>query len=122
MNIRARRKRLVENEVIFRDVNKNIQEFVDQEGKALVGKTVPFYCECSRPDCIDRINLTPKEYEELHKTKKHFVTLVGHEFTEVEKIVSKKNSYQMVKKHFTPPKAKDIDLALNEISSSAVSA
>ena len=113
--------RLIENEVIFRDVNKNIQEFIEQEGLAK-GKTVPFYCECSRPDCTQRINLTLKDYEKLHKDKKYFVTIVGHEFSEVEKVINKKNNYQLVEKHFIPPKAENIDLALKQINSSVSAA
>ena len=117
MSSLSRKERLIENEVIFRDVNKNIQEFLQQE-ELTKSKAVSFYCECSRPDCVQRIKLTPHEYEKLHKDNKHFVTLVGHEFSEVEKVLSKKDHYQLVEKHFTPPRAGNIDLALKAINSS----
>jgi hypothetical protein len=121
MRALSRKDRMVENEVIFRDVNKNIQEFIEEEGSS-VGKKIPFYCECSRPTCLKRIDLTPAEYKKLHRSKSHFVIVSGHGFSEVEKIVDKKQGYQVVEKHFQPPKAKDIDLALKSINTSSSAA
>lgn len=112
-----REKRLIENEVIFRDVNKNIKEFI-KEDRGPKEKT-QFYCECSRPKCIERITLTPREYEKLHKDERHFITIAGHEFTEVEKVISKKGAYQVVEKHFKPPKPEEINLALKAINTSS---
>ena len=95
-----------------------MKDFLKEESDIKASEPVPFYCECSAPNCIERIKLTLKEYEDLHKDSRHFVVLVGHEFPEVEKVLKKKSHYQLVEKHITPPKAKDIDLALKSISSS----
>lgn len=111
------KQRMVANEVIFRDVNKNIQEFL--EGESRPEKEIAFYCECASPDCLERINLTPQRYKELHESRKHFIIRPGHEYPEVEKIVSKKDGFQVVEKHFQPPSAKDIDLALKRIDTEA---
>jgi hypothetical protein len=118
----SREDRLIENEVIFRDVNKNMKDFIKEEPGAKASESIPFYCECALPNCIERINLSAKEYEELHQNAKQFVILAGHEFPEVEKVIKKSSKYRVVEKHFTPPKAKDIDLALKSISSSMPSA
>ncbi len=112
----SRENRLIENEVIFRDVNENIKDFLEDEFGSK-DKQVSFYCECSKPNCIERIDLTLQEYDELHKNSKQFVTLIGHEFLEVEKIIRKYGNYQIVEKHFQPPKAENINLALKSISS-----
>jgi hypothetical protein len=114
----SRKKRLIENEVIFRTVNENIQEFIEEETQLSSGETISFYCECSRPDCLERIKLTSSEYKKLHKDKKNFIVLIGHEFPEVERVIEKSSNYEVVEKHFNPPKAKDIDLALNSINKS----
>lgn len=109
-------RRLIENEVIFKDVNTNIKEFIKEETAGTPATILPFYCECSDPECIERINLSTTEYERLHKTRRHYITVVGHEFPEVEKVVSKESHYQVVEKHFTPPKTQDIDMALKAIN------
>lgn len=109
-------RRLVENEVIFRDVNKDVQEFVNNEMHQSGKATVKFYCECSDPDCTERIELSTHEYEKIHKNKKCFITLIGHETPEVEDLVEKNRSYQVVKKHFIPPNMKDIEAALKAIN------
>ena len=111
----SRKDRLIANEVIFRDVNTNIQEFIEEEGRT--GQPIPFYCECSSPTCLERINLTPQQYKTLHKSKKIFVIKPRHEFLEVEKVVNKTSDYEVVEKHFQPPKPKDIELALKTINS-----
>ena len=113
-----RKKRMIENEVIFRTVNKGVQEFIEGEPEYSDNDKIKFYCECSKPDCLERINLTSKEYKEYHNDKKHFVILVGHEFPEIEKVIEKYSNYQIVEKNFTPPKSKDISLVLNSISES----
>jgi hypothetical protein len=106
-------RRLIENEVIFRDVNKNIQEFVDGENNAPA--LLPFYCECSNPECIERIPMTTEQYSKLHKDDRHFITRIGHESPEVEEILNKESNYQVVEKHFTPPEPAAIDMALKAI-------
>jgi hypothetical protein len=118
----SRKKRLVENEVIFRSVNKNIQQFVEGENGHNDREVIEFYCECSHPNCLERIKLTIKEYKELHGLKSHFVILIGHEFPEVEKVIEKRKGYELVEKYIMPPSDKDINLALNTIIESLPSA
>jgi hypothetical protein len=114
----SRNERLVENEVIFRDANKNVQEFIEIDTDLPLDKTYQFYCECSRPDCLEHIKLTISKYKELHQKKRHFVILTGHEFKEVEKVIKKNADYEVVEKHFYPPRAKNISSALHSISES----
>lgn len=109
-------RRLIENEVIFKDVNTNIKEFIKEETSGTPATILPFYCECSNPECIERINLSTTKYEKLHKTRRLYVTAIGHEFPEVEKVVNKESHYQVVEKHFTPPRPEDINMALKSIN------
>jgi thymidylate kinase len=94
-------------------VNKNIQEFV--EGEANMPDKLAFYCECSDPECIERIELTTDDYARSHKEDRHFITKVGHEFTQIEKVLKKYSHYQVVEKNFTPPDPESIDMALRAI-------
>ena len=110
------KKRLIENEVIFKDVNKNIKEFIKEETAGTSATVLPFYCECSDPECIDRINLSTTKYEKLHKGSRYYITMVGHEFPEVETVISKESNFQVVQKHFTPPKPEDINMSLKAIN------
>jgi hypothetical protein len=114
----SRKRRLVENEVIFRRVNKDVQQFIEDEKGHNNEEIVEFYCECSRPNCLERIKLTVKEYKALHKNRTHFTILIDHEFPEIEKVIAKHNYYQVVEKFIVPPKTEDINLALNSISES----
>ncbi len=106
---------MIENEVIFRAVNKNIQELMTENDHE--DEVLDFYCECSRPDCKQRIKLSCKLYAILHAKEKQFIIKPGHVFTEVEKVISKDEGYQVVEKYFKPPKASEIDFALKAINS-----
>lgn len=114
----SRRKRLIENEVIFRSVNKDVQNFIEDSPKHSENDRALFYCECSKPNCLRKIKLSAKKYAELHKDKKHFMVLVGHEYPEVERVIDKTKNYQIVEKFFQPPKAKDIGNKLKSIGRS----
>lgn len=108
-------RRLVENEVIFREVNKSVQQFADEEMDASSSTPLSFYCECANPDCTERIPMTAARYKELHVGKKLFVVLPGHVFPRVETVVKKEPDFQVVEKHFDPPKPEEITLALKSI-------
>lgn len=108
-------RRLVENEVIFREVNKTVKEFIGEIDGNSSERAVPFYCECANPDCVEHIKLTAAQYEELHRDKKHFVTLLGHEFPEVENVIRREDGFQVVEKHMDPPRTSEINQALKTI-------
>lgn len=106
---------MVENEVIFRKVNESVKDFVNSAAPGKQSKKQTFYCECARPDCIEKIKLTIGTYEDLHKSKKLFVTIPGHEFPIVEDVILKSDEYQIVEKHNDPPSLDEIKFALKSI-------
>ena len=108
-------RRLVENEVIFKSVNKNIKEFVT-ETRADINKPIKFYCECSNTQCTERIKLTPDKYDEVHRNKRYFATLIGHEVPAVETVIAQDDGFQIVEKHIEPPNPDQIDMALRSIN------
>ena len=69
--------RIAENEARFRDANERIENMVLRvEPDAL---TLPFVCECGRPDCLKTIRLTIDEYEQARDDPRYFLCIPGHE-------------------------------------------
>ena len=108
-------RRLAENEVFFRGPNQQIVEgLLDLQKKAkaegysdlLVDEDYPiqFYCECSDEKCRKRIELTSKQYSDLHQNSSQFMVLPGHNIPELERVMQSTDRYMIVEKAMTPPK------------------
>jgi hypothetical protein len=110
-------RRLVENEAVFRRYNERVQEglvaanrMAREDGHdTLVEMTrqddmpLHFYCECSDENCSQRIVMKPADYRRIHRDRKRFILLPGHEVNEVECVVERKRGYSVVKKFEQPP-------------------
>jgi hypothetical protein len=69
--------RIAENEARFRDANEHIEKAVLRlEADAA---TLPFVCECGRPDCLETMRLTIDEYEQARDNPRCFICSPGHE-------------------------------------------
>lgn len=110
-------RRLAENEVLFRESNKEIAEgfselksVAQEEGYSewaeQADKPVGFYCECSNKNCRERIKLRPSEYNDIHQNTSQFVVLPGHNLPKIERIVHSNKEYLVVEKYLTPPRPK----------------
>lgn len=108
-------RRLAENEVIFREANKSVQEFIKDDLGRADDTVVRFYCECSHMDCQERIAMTAADYELLHGSSRQFTVLAGHEIPQIEKIVKKFEGFNVVEKYGEPPPADQIEAALHDI-------
>lgn len=104
-------RRLAENEVIFRQVNEDVKEFVleNASDKKWENKKLRFYCECSNMDCRSRIQITAKEYDAVHSNKKRFIIRPGHDIPEIEKIINNKVTYVVIEKYKLPPVPQKIE-------------
>jgi hypothetical protein len=91
----GREERLAQNEVMFREVNERIREVSAHVGALDSGPE--FLCECANEDCLERIRLSPAEYESLRSEPRRFVVLRGHE-TEIERVVADRGRYLIVEK------------------------
>lgn len=112
----ASKRNLAENEVIFRQANeqifKKLQELdrkVVADGHSLdlmLTEDIPlhFYCECSNDKCRERVEITPSQYQALHKNSSQFVVLPGHQVAKIERVVREESGYLVVEKFLTPPK------------------
>lgn len=81
-------------EALFRDVNERIAESAERFEAA----ETEFVCECSDPNCTNRVEASLAEYEEVRDDPATFLLVPGHEQTDIERIVSDRGSFRVVEK------------------------
>lgn len=97
------RRRREENEVVFRERNDRIKRLVKDVAPNPVGEiTLRFTCECSNEDCTEGIDMTIQNYERSRENNREFFVKIGHEQSDIERVVRHK-SYNMVEKYNEPP-------------------
>ena len=89
-------QRLALNEALFRDVNERIREISDSFGQK--DSTYDFQCECSDPECAERVVLTSAEYEFVRADSTRFVVAKGHAMPEIESVVDQAKDHVVVEK------------------------
>jgi hypothetical protein len=99
----SRNQRLADNERLIREANEELeQEATDWTSGApaseLVEYEVEFACACGRPDCDETVVLTIGEYERVHAQPHRFVVAPGHLNPELERIVERRDGYDVVEK------------------------
>lgn len=93
----AREKRLAKNESLFRSVNERIEEVAVPAG-ADDGHQFEFFCECSNAGCNLLLPMTVSEYEQVRKDPRLFIVAPGHELPEIETVVARARTYEVVAK------------------------
>jgi hypothetical protein len=89
----SREQRIASNEALFRDVNERIaRKHAPDQGRFEV------VCECGDPDCLERITVTPAEYEQARSDPTLFLVKRGHVDAEAEQIVVDHAGHQLVRK------------------------
>ena len=91
-----RDRRIGENEAIFRQVNERVSEL--NRSFSLVLDRGDYLCECGSEDCVERIALTPEEYERVRSEPTQFVVKPGHVAPDVEDVVRSEPEYEIVRK------------------------
>ena len=89
------RRRLVENEALFREVNERIRGIA-----TTLHSPGPFgfQCECSNRDCETRIDLSIEEYEAVRAQSDRFLVAPGHVFPDIERVVERYDHFEVVDK------------------------
>ena len=98
MDERARRIGL--NEAVFREINERIEELA---AGFKVGEGLDLICECGDASCVSRIKMGNKEYEALRSDATTFAVVSGHEIPDVEEIVERHKTYDVVRKTGSDP-------------------
>ena len=90
--------RLARNEVMFRAINERIRELADRF-EHIATSALAFICECADETCVERIFLSPAQYDDVRAIPARFVVIPGHEVTPlVEKVVFRSPGFLIVRK------------------------
>lgn len=90
-----RKQQIARNEALFREVNERVQEV---SGSRVTAMT-EFVCECGDGECIQTVELTDAEYEQLRADPLLFAVVRGHEIPDVEDVVARNDRFDVVRKH-----------------------
>ena len=91
----TREERLAANETVVREVNERIEHLGVQ---LEVADPLLFTCECADLGCLERVEVTRAEYEEVRGEPTHFIVKAGHDRPEVETVVEKRDGSWIVRK------------------------
>ena len=80
---------------VFRAANERLR--VRMEGLLYRGRR-PVICECSDPDCLEVLELTPEEYDEI-RAAGNFVIASGHSLPAIERVVDRREWFDVVEKY-----------------------
>jgi hypothetical protein len=98
MNASADSGRLVQaaqTQTLFRALNEGIRELNET---LACGKEGGWVCECEDGSCIEKVELTPDEYEWLRADGNRFAVKPGHENPAVEDVTDRFEQYLVVAK------------------------
>lgn len=95
------KRQQINTELAVRGANKRIKKVIRQHTpvEEQDNLKIDFYCECSDPNCLQRLSLTMAEYERLHDEQSKFIVVKGHNSPEVEKVIATKYNLQVVDKY-----------------------
>jgi hypothetical protein len=91
-----REERIGMNEAVFRDVNERIQDVASTFN--LTSEPLDLICECGDASCVERISLSPEEYESVRAESHLFAVSPGHIEPDVEEVVENRSGYDVVRK------------------------
>jgi hypothetical protein len=92
----SRTERIGRNEALFRQVNERLKEV--GASFSLVSETADFVCECGDLSCTDQIRLSLADYERIREKPTWFALVPGHEIPDVERVVERQESWNVVEK------------------------
>jgi hypothetical protein len=94
--VNERKRRIGENEAIFRSVNEQVRELT--ETLAMGTGTMKIVCECGARSCTDQFEITTDAYAQVRAEPTLFVVKPGHDLPETETVVDKNNIFWTVRK------------------------
>ena len=93
--IDAREQRVIRNEALFREVNERIEDVSAELSRS---DLIEFLCECGEEVCLEPVELTREEYEEIRSVSDHFVMRPGHQHPDFERVIESRDRYVVVDK------------------------
>lgn len=92
MDVRA--NQVARNESLFREVNERIEEVAETMFKS---SHSGFFCECGDADCVELMELSVEEYEEIRSDPRRFVVKPGHELPDFERVFERESHFVVQK-------------------------
>jgi len=89
-------ERLAKNEVLFRTVNEAIEQQALRFGG--IDDEYEFICECSSTECVEKMTLTLRQYEQIRAEGTHFLLVPGHADPGLELVVERTANHHVVEK------------------------
>jgi hypothetical protein len=80
------------NQALIREVNERIEKLADDAAHP------EFLCECADTNCVELIELSIAEYEEIRSSPVRFPVKLGHDYPEFERVVEERGHYAIVEK------------------------
>jgi hypothetical protein len=91
-----RKRRIGENEAIFRSVNEEVRSL--HGTLAAATETLRIVCECGARSCTDQFNIETVRFTEIREDPTLFVIRPGHDLPESETVVSREGDFWIVRK------------------------
>jgi hypothetical protein len=94
-----RRARIAQNESLYRNVNERIEDI--NRVMAAVAPDLPFtiVCECGDLACVQQVEVTADAYEAVRAEPTYFIVVPGHSIEDVEEVVERRDTYEVVCKN-----------------------
>lgn len=89
--------RLAQNRAIFREVNERVRELSLEQELVPWIERAEYFCECGEAGCLERIELTPAEFEAARSDESTFVISPRH-VSPVFAIVEEMRDYLIVER------------------------
>jgi hypothetical protein len=93
--IDPRERGVIRNEALFRQVNERIEDVSEDVPRS---EFIGFLCECGEAACVEQIELTREEYEQIRSVPDHFAIKPGHEHPDFERVLNKGERYAVIDK------------------------
>ncbi len=86
---------------LFREANERVKQL--NEGFSMVLPVGEWICECADDACVERIELSPADYEAVRNDGTHFLVAPAdvHVFFDVERVIERNDRYWVVEKFGT---------------------
>jgi hypothetical protein len=88
--------RAARNELLFRSVNEQILQMTERFRAQL--SDIDIVCECAVASCVGTIRIPADSFTQIRREEGTFFVLPGHEDTDVEDVVDRRNEYFVVRK------------------------
>jgi hypothetical protein len=68
------------------------------DGRIPESQPVPFLCECAAEECLERVQVRLREWEDVAAMPNHYLMKAGHQRSEGEEVVGSIRDYEVARK------------------------